>query len=75
MKRARMMLNLAGEQIQQGLAVDSIGLGRGRELFLAKKRVTINTVDSTPARPLPESPILAGFFCTGATVSQQGGAR
>lgn len=60
----------------QGLACDSTGLGRGHTpFFLAKEWILQNVSFSTPARPLQECPILAGFFCTGGAVSEEGGAR
>lgn len=41
--------------------------------LLANNRETPDNPRSTPARPLHESPILAGFFCTGATAHSKGG--
>lgn len=46
-----------------------------RLFFLAKENSMIYLRHSTPARPLLESPILAGFFCTDLPISEKGGAR
>ena len=61
---------------KQRWAGDATGLGRGESsFFLAKERFLKNVFSSTPVRPLHESTIVAGFFCTPPTALKQGGGR
>lgn len=73
------ILNHGAPSNQQGWIGDATLLPFGgcsgeKSLSLAKDGEVTNRLRSTPARPLHESPILAGFFCTGAAALPEGGA-
>jgi len=80
MKASLAQTNQRGSSValakEEGWVGDATGLGYGKSIFFIANEMGVTYyIPSTPARPLHESTIVAGFFCTSPMGMNPGGGR